>query len=151
MDLQHVYYLSNRYLEHHFLRTRQHLNGDSRFLTDDDTLVSNTRIFKLGFFRLGSSENIYLGIRYCVTTLVWVANRDQPLANTSSLVLKNTERGILTLYNNMSMVWSLNTAKESRNATVKLRDTGNLVLMDQHEKVLWQSFGYPLMCLKCNI
>ncbi|KAJ0921774.1 putative non-specific serine/threonine protein kinase [Helianthus annuus] len=120
--------------------------SDSRFLTDDDTLVSDTGIFELGFFRLGSSENRYLGIRYKtipVTTLVCVANRYQPLASTSSLVLKITERGILTRYNNMSMVWSLNTTMESRNATAKLRDTGNLVLMDQHEQVLWQSFDYP--------
>ncbi|KAK1406571.1 hypothetical protein QVD17_42004 [Tagetes erecta] len=29
------------------------------------------------------------------------------------------------------------------NATVKLRDTGNLVMMDLDEKVLWQSFDYP--------
>ncbi|KAI3784600.1 hypothetical protein L1987_43702 [Smallanthus sonchifolius] len=43
----------------------------------------------------------------------------------------------------MSMIWSSNTTKASQNATAKLHDTGNLVFMDQDEKVLWQSFDYP--------
>uniref|UniRef100_A0A251SGZ7 non-specific serine/threonine protein kinase n=2 Tax=Helianthus annuus TaxID=4232 RepID=A0A251SGZ7_HELAN len=43
----------------------------------------------------------------------------------------------------MSAIWSSNSTTESVNATAKLHDTGNLVLMDQNEKVLWQSFDYP--------
>ncbi|KAK1406579.1 hypothetical protein QVD17_42015 [Tagetes erecta] len=31
----------------------------------------------------------------------------------------------------------------SMNTTVKLHDTGNLVMMDQHENIIWQSFDYP--------
>ncbi|KAF5769014.1 putative non-specific protein-tyrosine kinase [Helianthus annuus] len=47
--------------------------SESRFLTDRDTLVSDTRIFELGFFQSEISENRYLGIRYKnipVSTLV---------------------------------------------------------------------------------
>ncbi|KAI7725559.1 hypothetical protein M8C21_025436 [Ambrosia artemisiifolia] len=120
--------------------------SDSRFLTDGDTLVSDAGIFELGYFQTGSSRNIYLGIRYKkipVTTLVWVANRDQPLASASALVLKITDPGTLVLFNNISMVWSSNTTTKSRNATAKLSDTGNLVLMDENKKVVWQSFDYP--------
>ncbi|KAL8246083.1 hypothetical protein R6Q59_007299 [Mikania micrantha] len=121
--------------------------SDSLFLTDQDTLVSDTGIFELGFFSSGSYEkNIYLGIRYkkiSATTLVWVANREQPLAHGSALVLKITDPGILVLLSNMTMIWSSNTTTEPMNATAKLRDTGNLVLIDNHEEVLWQSFDYP--------
>ncbi|KAI3815816.1 hypothetical protein L1987_15498 [Smallanthus sonchifolius] len=108
--------------------------------------------FSLRFFRksfaveLSSSESRYLGIRYkkiSVSTLVWVANREQPLGSASALVLKIKDPAILVLFKNMSMIWSSNKTMESRNATAKLHDTGNLVLMDQHEKVLWQSFDYP--------
>ncbi|KAJ0684592.1 putative non-specific serine/threonine protein kinase [Helianthus annuus] len=56
--------------------------SDSWFLTDEDTLVSPGRVFELGFFKPGSSENRYLGIWYkniSVRTVVWVANRDRPL------------------------------------------------------------------------
>ncbi|KAI3796961.1 hypothetical protein L1987_39648 [Smallanthus sonchifolius] len=123
-----------------------HIISSSRILTDGDTLVSDTGNFELGFFRSGSSENRYLGIRYkkiTVRTLVWVANRDQPFDGSSALVLKITDPGILVVFNNISLIWSTNTTTESVNATAKLRDTGNLVLMDQYQKVLWQSFDYP--------
>ncbi|KAI3809991.1 hypothetical protein L1987_19596 [Smallanthus sonchifolius] len=118
----------------------------SRFLTDGDTLVSPTGIFKLGFFQTGSSEHRYLGISYKkipVTTVVWVANRNHPLMGASPHVLKIDSPGNLLLSNNISMIWSSNTTTASGNVTATLRDTGNLVLMDQNHKVLWQSFDYP--------
>ncbi|XP_076887182.1 G-type lectin S-receptor-like serine/threonine-protein kinase At4g27290 isoform X2 [Bidens hawaiensis] len=117
----------------------------SKFLTDADTLVSATGIFELGFFQPGSSENRYLGIWYkniSVITVVWVANRDRPLLGGSLPELKFSDQGTLGLFNNSSMIWSSNTTT-SGNATAKLRDNGNLVLIDQQEKVLWQSFDYP--------
>ncbi|KAI3675498.1 hypothetical protein L1987_85088 [Smallanthus sonchifolius] len=118
--------------------------SDSRFLTDGDTLISATGIFELGFFQPGRSENMYLGIWYkkiSVRTVVWVANRDRPVPGASKLILKITDQGILGLFNNISMIWSSNTTT-SGNATAKLRDNGNLVVIDQNEKVLWQSFDY---------
>ncbi|PWA92730.1 S-locus glycoprotein domain-containing protein [Artemisia annua] len=122
--------------------------SESRFLTDGDTLVSETGIFELGFFQPGSSKNRYLGIWYkqiVVKTVVWVANRDHPLPNATSNMLKISSPGILVLSNNNTMIWSSNTTKttSSRNVTSKLHDNGNLVLLDQHENVLWQSFDYP--------
>ncbi|GJS63869.1 G-type lectin S-receptor-like serine/threonine-protein kinase [Tanacetum coccineum] len=120
----------------------------SQFLTDNDTLVSETGIFELGFFQPGRSGNKYLGIRYkkiSVTTVVWVANRDSPLPSASApLVLKIVDQRNLVLFNNISMIWSSNTTVTTAgNATVKLHDNGNLVLMNQQERVLWQSFDYP--------
>ncbi|XP_076946082.1 G-type lectin S-receptor-like serine/threonine-protein kinase At4g27290 [Bidens hawaiensis] len=120
--------------------------SDSRFLKDADTLVSASGIFELGFFHPGSSENRYLGIWYkkiSVRTVVWVANRDRPLPGASRLlVLKIADQGILGIFNNSSMIWSSNTTT-SGNATARLQDNGNLVVIDQLEKVLWQSFDYP--------
>ncbi|KAI3809989.1 hypothetical protein L1987_19594 [Smallanthus sonchifolius] len=77
-----------------------------------------------------------------VRTVVWVANRDHPLPVASKLILKITDQGILGLFNNISMIWSSNSTT-SWNATAKLRDNGNLVVIDQNEKVLWLSFDYP--------
>ncbi|KAK9057004.1 hypothetical protein SSX86_024370 [Deinandra increscens subsp. villosa] len=120
--------------------------SDLRFLTDGDTLVSATGVFELGFFQPGISENRYLGIWYkniSVRTVVWVANRNNPLIGGSPLVLKIVDQGILRLTNNISMtIWSSNKTT-SENTTAKLRDNGNLVVIDQHENVLWQSFDYP--------
>lgn len=122
--------------------------SDSSFLNDGDTLVSATGIFELGFFKpAGRSENRYLGIWYryiFVRTVVWVANRDHPLpgASSSPLVLKISDQGILGLFTNTAMIWSSNSTT-SGNVTAKLHDNGNLVVIDQDRKVIWQSFDYP--------
>ncbi|XP_071725860.1 G-type lectin S-receptor-like serine/threonine-protein kinase At4g27290 [Rutidosis leptorrhynchoides] len=121
--------------------------SNSQFLKEGDTLVSETRNFELGFFRPDNSENRYVGIWYkqdTARTALWVANRNQPPPSTvSPLVLKIVDPGNLVIFNNMSMIWSSNTTTTSPNATAKLLDTGNLVLMDQQEKMMWQSFDYP--------
>ncbi|KAL8237825.1 hypothetical protein R6Q59_018906 [Mikania micrantha] len=120
--------------------------SDSRFLTNGDTLVSATGIFELGFFQPGSSGNRYLGIWYkkiSVRTVVWVANRNHPHLDASKLELKIADQGILGLFTNTSMIWSSNTTTTTGNTTAKLRDNGNLVVIDQDEKVVWQSFDYP--------
>ncbi|XP_076887168.1 G-type lectin S-receptor-like serine/threonine-protein kinase At4g27290 [Bidens hawaiensis] len=119
--------------------------SDSKFLTDADTLVSATAIFELVFFQPGSSENRYLGIRYnkiSERTVVWVANRDYPLLVGSRPMLKITDQGVLGLFDNSSLIWSSNITT-SGNTTARLLDNGNLVVIDQQEKVLWQSFDYP--------
>ncbi|XP_071725862.1 G-type lectin S-receptor-like serine/threonine-protein kinase At4g27290 isoform X2 [Rutidosis leptorrhynchoides] len=120
--------------------------SNSKFLTEGDTLVSETRIFELGFFRPDKSENRYIGIWYkqiSVRTVVWVANRNHPLPRVSPLVLKIVDPGIFCIFNNNNIIWSSNTTMTSPNATAKLHDTGNLVLMDEQEKMMWQSFDYP--------
>ncbi|GJZ56347.1 G-type lectin S-receptor-like serine/threonine-protein kinase [Tanacetum coccineum] len=121
--------------------------SDSQFLTDGDTLVSQTGIFELGFFQPNNSENRYLGIWYkkiSVRTVVWVANRDHPLPSASPVMLKIVAPGNLVLFNNMSIIWSSNTTA-FQNATANLLDSGNLVVTDQElfGNVLWQSFDYP--------
>ncbi|XP_071697137.1 S-locus-specific glycoprotein S13-like [Rutidosis leptorrhynchoides] len=110
------------------------------------TSQTGPRIFELGFFRPDNTENRYLGIWYkkiSPRTIVWVANRNQPLPGASPLVLKIVDPGVLSIFNNISMTWSSNATMTSANATAKLLDTGNLVLMDQQGKMMWQSFDYP--------
>ncbi|XP_076892552.1 G-type lectin S-receptor-like serine/threonine-protein kinase At4g27290 [Bidens hawaiensis] len=119
--------------------------SDSNFLTDADTLVSATGIFELVFFRPGSSENRYLGIRYkkiSERTVVWVANRDLPLLGGSRPVLKINDQGVLGLFDSSSLIWS-SSITTSGNTTARLLDNGNLVVIDQQERVLWQSFDDP--------
>nr|GEY35486.1 G-type lectin S-receptor-like serine/threonine-protein kinase At4g27290 isoform X2 [Tanacetum cinerariifolium] len=121
--------------------------SESSFLTEKDTLVSSARTFELGFFKPGNSENTYVGIWYKkipVQTVVWVANRDYPLTNVSSSMVRIVSMGNLVLMNNTdNVVWSSNTTS-SRNATAQLLDTGNLVITDgKHMNIIWQSFDYP--------
>lgn len=132
---------------HKIYATELDIISNSRFLTDGDTLVSATGVFELGFFRPGSSENRYLGIWYkkiSLKTVVWVANRNDPLAPSSSNMLKISDTGTLVLFNNINgIVWSSNTTS-SQNPTAKLLDNGNLVVNEKNsENVIWQCFDHP--------
>nr|GMC84834.1 G-type lectin S-receptor-like serine/threonine-protein kinase At4g27290 [Ipomoea batatas]GMC94300.1 G-type lectin S-receptor-like serine/threonine-protein kinase At4g27290 [Ipomoea batatas]GMD03554.1 G-type lectin S-receptor-like serine/threonine-protein kinase At4g27290 [Ipomoea batatas]GMD38235.1 G-type lectin S-receptor-like serine/threonine-protein kinase At4g27290 [Ipomoea batatas]GME01979.1 G-type lectin S-receptor-like serine/threonine-protein kinase At4g27290 [Ipomoea batatas] len=105
----------------------------------------------MGFFSPANSQNRYVGIWYNqipTCTVVWVANRDTPLTNTSSVVLKIVDPGRLALvYGNTSIIWYTNTSRLVKNPIAKLLDSGNLVVIDasddKAENLLWQSFDHP--------
>ncbi|XP_026413175.1 G-type lectin S-receptor-like serine/threonine-protein kinase At1g11300 [Papaver somniferum] len=125
-------------------------SGDS--LTGDQTIISKSDRFVLGFFKPGMSQNYYIGIWYSynkvsVQTVVWVANRDAPLLDpsTSKLTLSDGNLVLLSGYSD-SPIWSTNLASSTLNTTeVVLGDDGNLVLRDisNPSVVIWQSFDYP--------
>ncbi|KAK7252220.1 hypothetical protein RIF29_36022 [Crotalaria pallida] len=122
-------------------------------IKDGDVLVSNNRgAFALGFFSLGNSSTRYVGIWYnkvSEQTIVWVANRDTPLNDTSG-VLSINNHGNLVLHNNntrnLNPIWSSNVSLSSSNSSAKLLDTGNLVLIQSsssNNNAIWQSFDHP--------
>ncbi|CAK9317641.1 unnamed protein product [Citrullus colocynthis] len=121
----------------------------SQNLTHGATLISAKRIFELGFFSPGNSTNRYLGIWYKiipVRTIVWVANRENPVTNSSAaVVLKiNTTTSDLLLFENDAVVWVGKSLKPVKTPKLHLLDNGNLVLKDaESEKISWQSFDYP--------
>jgi hypothetical protein len=121
-------------------------------LSGDQTIVSSGGNFVLGFFKPGKSSNYYIGMWYgtgkvSTQTIVWVANRDKPVSDKSSSVLRISD-GNLVLFNESQIpVWSTNLASTTSSSPVQavLLDDGNLVLKDgstssQH---LWQSFDHP--------
>ncbi|KAI3748627.1 hypothetical protein L6452_11857 [Arctium lappa] len=116
-------------------------------IKDGDTLVSADQTFKMGFFSPGTSNHRYVGIWYnqiSVCTVVWVANTETPLNDTSG-VLFTVSQGALQLVNgNNSAIWSSNSSGSvtTSGLVARLLDTGNLVLIDQGSLV-WQSFDYP--------
>jgi hypothetical protein len=115
------------------------------------TLVSKDGSFELGFFSPGSSRNRYMGIWYKnipVRTVVWVANRNNPINDSSGfLMIDNTGNFVLVSNNNSTVVWSSSLTKAARRAMGELLDSGNLVLRDEKDtnsgSYLWQSFDYP--------
>ncbi|KAM3747149.1 hypothetical protein ACB098_05G014900 [Castanea mollissima] len=105
-------------------------------IKDGQSLISKDNNYALGFFSPSNSSHQYHGIWYVKVTqqtVVWIANRNDPL-NDSSGVLSINQYGDLVLHDsNNGLLWSTN-----------LHDSGNLVLVqDNNKKVLWQSFDYP--------
>lgn len=119
-------------------------------MNDSQTLVSSGQKFELGFFTTGSSGDQYLGIWYKnipSKTIVWVANRDSPLQNSSGILTFNNDGKLVLLNQSRSIIWSSNTSRAARSPVAQILDSGNLVLKDMgddnSENYLWQSFDHP--------
>ena len=72
-----------------------------QFIKDSETIVSNGSLYKLGIFSPADSTKRYVGIWYgktSITSVVWVANRNNPLNGTSG-VMKVSEDGNLVILN----------------------------------------------------
>ncbi|XP_040373184.1 G-type lectin S-receptor-like serine/threonine-protein kinase At4g27290 [Rosa chinensis] len=72
------------------LRSNEELKDD-----DGGLLVSKESSFELGFFSPGNSSNRYVGIWYSQSkvsekTVVWIANRDNPINDTSGVFTINS-------------------------------------------------------------
>nr|POE78309.1 g-type lectin s-receptor-like serine/threonine-protein kinase rks1 [Quercus suber] len=126
-------------------------------IKDGQSLISKNKKFALGFFSPGNSSFKYLGIWYVATpkTVVWVANRNDPI-NDSSGVLSINQYGELVLHDsNSPPLWSTNISVQDQVTTsleALLLDSGNLVLVqDNNKKVLWQSFDHPTDTLLPNM
>ncbi|MED6138219.1 hypothetical protein PIB30_072206 [Stylosanthes scabra] len=123
----------------------------SQSLSDGMTLVSQGGKFELGFFSPGNSQKRYLGIWYKkipVHTVVWVANRVNPINDFSGILTVNSKGNlILTENGTETTFWSTISLKQAKNPVLELLDSGNLVLRNEGESnpkdYLWQSFDYP--------
>jgi len=125
-----------------------------RPIRDGELLISKSKTFALGFFTPGKSTSRYVGIWYNnlpIQTVVWVANRNSPINNTSG-ILSIDPNGNLVLHHNLSTIpiWSTDVSfpQSQRNSTsaviAQLSDIANLVLMINNTKtVLWESFDHP--------
>ncbi|KAF2285888.1 hypothetical protein GH714_008718 [Hevea brasiliensis] len=124
-------------------------------LSDGKSLVSRDGSFELGFFSPddsdSDSEKRYLGIWYRNIpgkTVVWVANRNNPINGSSGLLTINSTGNPVLLSENMTVVWSVsNLTKEAQEPILQLLDSGNFVLRNRNDGdsgiYLWQSFDYP--------
>ncbi|KAL7103544.1 hypothetical protein ACP275_08G186400 [Erythranthe tilingii] len=111
------------------------------------TLISQTLIFELGFFSPGKSRNYFLGIWYKSTPeiVVWVANRNTPIAEPQGVVLTVVGNQTLVMRRGEIVIWSSSDSSSVASVPMlQLLDTGNLVIIDKASGVwIWQSFHYP--------
>ncbi|CAL5443233.1 unnamed protein product [Camellia sinensis] len=124
-------------------------------MKDWDYLESPNKRYRLHFSSPDGSTSRYLGIQHMgvypwvnvrIPMLVWVANRDKPIADTSgtlsishdgNLVLSNYSGNFYTILN------AQHPAMSSSNTSATLLNTGNLVLRAAGKHIVWQSFDYP--------
>ncbi|KAI3456370.1 hypothetical protein Pfo_013033 [Paulownia fortunei] len=120
--------------------------SSSLVIKDPDTIESRQHVFKLGFFTPDNSTNRYLGVFYTVSekTVIWVANRDKPLNDSSSTVTISKDGNLVLINGKNQTVWSTNATTSPLNTSVQIQDTGNLVLRDDATgNTIWESFSLP--------
>ncbi|XP_016463438.1 G-type lectin S-receptor-like serine/threonine-protein kinase RKS1 [Nicotiana tabacum] len=129
-------------------------------LKDGDLLISSKKSFALGFFSPGNSNKTYVGIWYNNVpeqTVVWVANRDNPINNTSGILSINPTGNLEILdKKTKNFVWKTNISSASiseKSYSAQLLDTGNFVLFQDLKKevIVWQSFDYPTNTILPNM
>ncbi|KAI3960076.1 hypothetical protein MKW98_016800 [Papaver atlanticum] len=118
-------------------------------ITDSQTLTSAGHVFKLGFFSPPDSTNRYVGIwyEYYPRTIVWVANRNNPLKDSSG-TLRIADDGNLVIADAQGVVfWTTNVSNITTpdNLVAELMDSGNLEfkVLNDDSKLVWQSFDHP--------
>ncbi|XP_075093131.1 G-type lectin S-receptor-like serine/threonine-protein kinase At1g11330 isoform X2 [Nicotiana tabacum] len=119
----------------------------TQYLRDPATLWCPGNIFKLGFFNPQNSSYRYVGIWYnfSETTVVWVANRDKPLKDSSGVVKISEDGNLVVMNGDKQTLWSSNISSTSNttNSTAQLQG-GNLVLLDNSNgSIIWQSYQHP--------
>ncbi|OAY83783.1 G-type lectin S-receptor-like serine/threonine-protein kinase [Ananas comosus] len=132
------------------LSTASDTISPSQSLSGNNTIVSKNGNFELGFFSPSNTSNYYIGIWFKKVpgqTIIWVANRENPVSDSFSSELKIAPDGNLVLLDESKLqIWSSNsTQKPTNSSTAVLLDTGNLILRSpvNSSEIIWQSFDHP--------
>ncbi|KAK8552258.1 hypothetical protein V6N12_040865 [Hibiscus sabdariffa] len=104
-------------------------------------LFSRNGTFKASIYNPETQEtNFYLCIIHVESnTVIWSANRDSPISSSGEMDL--TMEGI-SVTDSGDLKWSTPQLRATVRA-LTLTDMGNLVLLDQSNGSLWESFHYP--------
>ncbi|XP_058197200.1 G-type lectin S-receptor-like serine/threonine-protein kinase At4g27290 [Rhododendron vialii] len=112
-----------------------------------EMLVSADESFELGFFSPPNSGNRYIGIWFkqvSLQTPIWVANKDNPVTDTSGVLTISPTGNIIITSNQTNLIWSSNSTMLPASPVLQLLDIGNLVVVNSNTgSYLWQSFDHP--------
>ncbi|XP_021754428.1 G-type lectin S-receptor-like serine/threonine-protein kinase At2g19130 [Chenopodium quinoa] len=111
------------------------------YVTGDQTIVSATGLFELGFHKPGNTSNYYIAIWYKKIPGKPVSDK-----YTSNLRILNDGNIVLVTKGFKEPIWSTNLKyNSSRPVEAVLLDNGNLVIRDgsNPSSPLWQSFDHP--------
>ncbi|GLU04210.1 hypothetical protein SLE2022_213690 [Rubroshorea leprosula] len=119
-----------------------------------DVLVSENGVFNAGFYGIGENAfgfAIWLDVRSDPTqTVVWMANRDQPVEGKGSKISLLRNGGLILTDAAGKTEWNVDSVSAS-SVQLKLLNNGNLVLQTlDGNYTLWESFKFPTYTLLPN-
>ncbi|KAJ3677003.1 hypothetical protein LUZ60_002727 [Juncus effusus] len=106
-------------------------------------LTSRNATFAAAISQPGKSTgNYYFCIIHVASDMiVWTANRNFPMLEGDFLILSSSGLSIVAAYTH-PIIWKTPTLRAPV-AMMRLLENGNLVLLDNERRTLWQSFDYP--------
>ncbi|KAJ4707885.1 Receptor protein kinase [Melia azedarach] len=112
-------------------------------------LLSNNSDFAFGFQTTENDVTLFLLVikHMGSSRIIWTANRGLPVANSDKFVFN--QEGNVSLQKGASVAWTLDTRGRSVSA-MELQDSGNLVLLGNDNRIIWQSFSHPTDTLLSN-
>ncbi|GLT51671.1 hypothetical protein SLA2020_250650 [Shorea laevis] len=119
-----------------------------------DVLVSKNGVYNAGFYRIGENAfrfAIWFNVRSDPTqTVVWMANRDQPVNGKGSKISLLRNGGLILTDTAGKTEWKVDSVSASP-VQLKLLNNGNLVLQTLDGNYsLWESFKFPMDTLLPN-
>ncbi|XP_024161732.1 G-type lectin S-receptor-like serine/threonine-protein kinase At5g35370 isoform X1 [Rosa chinensis] len=113
-----------------------------QFIDNAGTFLSSRNgTFRAAMFNPDAQSNFYLSIIHEVSnTVIWSANRNAAISSSGEMNL--TVKGLSISDADGNPVWSTPALKSSVYALL-LNEVGNLILLDQFNGSLWESFHYP--------
>ncbi|KAK7351133.1 hypothetical protein VNO77_10354 [Canavalia gladiata] len=114
-----------------------------QFIDNSGTfLLSHNKTFKAAIFNPGGQQtSFYLCVIHDASnTIIWSANREAPISDSGNMFL--TAKGITIADKDGNTIWSTPQVKSEVNKLV-LTEMGNLLLLDNSNGSLWESFHYP--------
>ncbi|GAB4856807.1 hypothetical protein Ancab_014725 [Ancistrocladus abbreviatus] len=123
-------------------KSQNSLTRDSSLSVEDaaDVLTSPDDAFSCGLYSVRGAN---------ARTVVWMANRDNPVNGHGSRLMLRHDGALVLTDAGGSIAWQSNTTNTNANTT-ELLDSGNLVIKDPNGNILWQSFDYPTDALLPN-
>ncbi|XXG46254.1 hypothetical protein AAC387_Pa02g1147 [Persea americana] len=113
---------------------------------ENSSWVSPSGEFAFGFRHLPNNDSLFLLAiwfqKIPERTVVWSANRDNPVQRESRVELVNN--GHLVLYDHKGReIWKKPKAINARATSASMLDAGNLVLFSMDSSIIWESFNEP--------
>ncbi|XP_043719675.1 G-type lectin S-receptor-like serine/threonine-protein kinase At4g03230 [Telopea speciosissima] len=130
---------------------RDMITKNQVILDNGETMVSKGEKFEFGFFTPDGAKHhkryvgiwIYDGFSQNSETVVWVANRTNPLPNSKGSISIRDD-GNLTVLDEVGNIYFTTAASTMNTTTIsaKLMDSGNLILTGENgdDYPIWQSF-----------
>ncbi|KAL2336839.1 hypothetical protein Fmac_011285 [Flemingia macrophylla] len=117
----------------------------SQSVKDPEAISSKDGNFTLRFFTPQNSTKRYVGIWWkSQSTVIWVANRNQPLNDFSGVVAISEDGNLVVMTGLKHVIWSTNVSNTSSNTSAQLSDSAKLVLTETTTgTILWDSFQQP--------